>query len=117
MKYVFLLYDDEDAWAAMDEEKRNEIFGSYFAYTDELKKAGAHIAGAPLEHSKEAKRVRGDSDAPIVQDGPFTDGKEQLGGFYVIEADNLDDALDWAARCPCASLGHVEVRPVWNLGA
>ncbi|MHA7873189.1 MAG: YciI family protein, partial [Hyphococcus sp.] len=58
------------------------------------------------------KRVRKSG----VQDGPFSDGKEQLGGYYIIEADNLDEALDWAARCPCAELGHIEVRPVWNIG-
>lgn len=110
MKYLFLLYDDEDAWDSMPEETRNEIFGSYFAYTDALRKSGAYIAGDPLVHSRDAKRVRRDE----VQDGPFADGKEQLGGYYMIEADNLDEALDWAARCPCASIGHVEVRPVWT---
>lgn len=111
MKYLFLIYDDEDMWDAMEESKKNELFGSYMAYTEALKKAGAHIAGAPLTHSREAKRVR----ASGVQDGPFADGKEQLGGYYLIDAKNLDDALDWAARCPGASLGHVEVRPVWDL--
>ncbi len=113
MKYLFLLHDNEDLWDTMEEAKVNEIFGSYMAYTEALKKAGAHIAGAPLDHSRNGKRVR----ASGVQDGPFADGKEQLGGFYLIEAKNLDDALDWAARCPCASLGAIEVRPVWNIEA
>lgn len=112
MKYLLLLHDNEDAWLTMEEDKQNEIFGAYMAYTEALKKADAFYAGEPLEHSKNAKRVR----ASGVQDGPFADGKEQLGGFYMIEADNLDEALDWAARCPCASIGHVEVRPVWNTG-
>ena len=112
MKYLFLLHDDEDNWDTMEETKKNEIFGSYMAYTEALKKEDAHIAGAPLGHSREGKRVR----ASGVQDGPFADGKEQLGGFYLINAKNLDDALDWAARCPCASYGHVEVRPIWNIG-
>lgn len=112
MKYLFLLYDNEDAWDAMEAAKKNEIYGAYMAYTEALRKAGAHIAGEPLSHSREGKRVR----SADVQDGPFVDGKEQLGGFYMIEADNLDDALDWAARCPCAAIGHVEVRPVWNIG-
>jgi len=115
MKYLFLLYDDENAWAAMEEGKRNEVFGAYMAYTEDMKKAGVHIAGAPLEHSKDAKRVRAPGGSVSVEDGPFTDGKEQLGGFYLIEADHLDGALDWAARCPCASYGWVEVRPVWNI--
>lgn len=112
MKYLFLLYDNEDAWDSMEEAKKNEFFGAYMAYTEALRKAGVHLAGAPLNHSREGKRVR----ASGVQDGPFADGKEQLGGFYMVEAKNLDDALDWAARCPCASYGHVEVRPVWNIG-
>ncbi len=113
MKYLFLLYDNEDAWAAMDEEKRNAIFGSYVAYSDALRQAGAHVAGDPLEHSNTGKRIRRTS----VEDGPFTDGKETLGGYFLVDVANLDEALDWAARCPCASIGHVEVRPVWNVGA
>ena len=112
MKYLFLLHDNEDSWDTMEETKKNEVFGSYMAYTEALRKADAYIAGAPLNHSREAKRVR----ASGVQDGPFADGKEQLGGFYMVDAKNLDDALDWAARCPCASFGHIEVRPVWNIG-
>lgn len=112
MKYLFLLYDDEDAWQAMEETKKNEIFGAYMAYTEALRKGDKFYAGAPLEHSKNGKRVRTSG----VEDGPFADGKEQLGGFYMIEADNLDEALDWAARCPCASYGYVEVRPIWNVG-
>lgn len=111
MKYLFLLYDDEDAWDVMADAKKNEIFGSYMAYTEALRKADAYIAGAPLPHSREGKRLR----ASGVEDGPYADGKENLGGFYLVEASNLDDALDWAAKCPCASIGHVEVRPIWNL--
>ncbi len=112
MKYVFLLYDDEYAWDTMEDAKRNEIFGAYMAYTDALKKSGVHISGEPLTHSREGKRVR----AGGVQDGPFADGKEQLGGFYLVEVKDLDEALEWAARCPCASFGHVEVRPIWDIG-
>ena len=115
MKYLFLLHDDEDAWAAMEEDKRNEIFGAYNAYTEELKKAGAYISGAPLEHSKNGKRVRAPGGSMTVQDGPFADGKEQLGGFYMVEAKDLGDALDWAARGPGARYGCLEVRPLWDI--
>jgi len=114
MRYMLLLNDDENAWAAMKEAERNEIFGAYFAYSEALKKSGAYIDGAPLEHSSQGKSVRVSGGKPAVQDGPFTDAKELLGGFYMIEANDLDEALDWAARCPCASNGHVEVRPIWN---
>ena len=111
MQYLLMLYDNEDEWAAMEEEKRNGILGSYFAYTDALRQAGAYVAGEPLEHSQEGKRAR----QGRVEDGPFADGKETLGGFYMIEAPDLDAALDWAARGPCASFGYVEVRPLWNI--
>ncbi len=110
MKYLFLLYNDEDGWEALSSEEKTETVGAYQAYAQALKKAGVHISSEPLDHSRNGKRVR----ASGVEDGPFADGKEQLGGFFMIEADNLDDALDWAARCPCAAQGHVEVRPVWD---
>lgn len=112
MKYLFLLYDDEDKWLSMEDATRNEIMGSYFAYTDALRNAGVYLDGNPLDHSKDGKRVRNGR----VEDGPFADGKENLGGYYMVDVKNLDEALDWAARCPCASFGHVEVRPVWNIG-
>jgi hypothetical protein len=112
MKYLFLLYNDENEWERMEDAKKNDIYGAYMAYTDALKKSGVHISGAPLTHSRDGKRIRADG----VQDGPFADGKEQLGGFYLVEVENLDEALEWAARCPNASMGHVEVRPIWNIG-
>ncbi|MEM8771108.1 MAG: YciI family protein [Pseudomonadota bacterium] len=112
MKYVFLLYSDENVWDAKPSEEKGEIINGYMAYTEALTKAGAFIAGEPLDHTRNARRVR----SAGAEDGPFADGKEQLGGFYMIEADNLDTALDWAAKCPAASDGHVEVRPVWNIG-
>lgn len=112
MNYLLMLFDNEDDWAAMSEDRRGEVLGAYFAYTDALKKAGAYVAGDPLDHSSNGKRVR----QGRIEDGPFADGKEILGGYYLIEAKDLDEALEWAARCPCASLGHVEVRPVWNAG-
>ncbi len=112
MKYLFILYSDEDDWETMGDAKRSDIYGAYMAYTDALKNAGVHISGAPLSHSREAKRIRANG----VQDGPFADGKEQLGGFYMVDVKDLDEALEWAARCPCASMGHVEVRPIWNIG-
>jgi hypothetical protein len=112
MKYLFLLYNDEDEWENMEDAKKNDIFGAYMAYTDALRNSGVHISGAPLTHSRDGKRIRADG----VQDGPFADGKEQLGGFYMVEVKDLDEALKWAARCPCASMGHVEVRPIWDIG-
>ena len=78
------------------DKEKNEIFGAYMAYSQALESAGAFVGGEPLEPTKAGIRIRQDS----VQDGPFADGKEQLGGYYLIEAKNLDEALDWAAKCP-----------------
>jgi hypothetical protein len=112
MKYLFLLYGDENAWDAKSSSEKETVISAYVAYSDALGKANVLVAGEPLDHSRNGARVRVGS----IEDGPFADGKEQLGGFYMIEAENLDEALDWAAKCPAASDGHVEVRPVWNIG-
>lgn len=112
MKYIFLLYNDENDWEAMPDAEKQSIYGAYAAYSDDLRKGGHYVSGAPLEHTRLGKRVSGG----VVEDGPFADGKEQLGGFFMVEAADLDQALDLAAACPCASYGHVEVRPVWNIG-
>ena len=110
MKYAFLLYDDENAFDAMPDGERFALIERYTAYTASLRAAEAFVAGEPLDHTRGAKRVRG----ATVEDGPFTDAKEQLGGFYVVEAENLDTALDWASKCPCALTGTIEIRPVWD---
>lgn len=110
MKYIFLLHDGEDQWDKMSEEERGKVYGAYTAYTENTREAGVFVGGAPLPHSREGKRIS--ASGRSVEDGPFADGKEQLGGYYMIEAKNLDEALDWAARCPCASYGWVEVRPI-----
>ena len=111
MKFAFLLYDDEDRWDTLPDAEKEKVIGEHMAYSQSLRDAGAFLGGAPLDHSRNAKRAR----KGAIEDGPFTDSKEQMGGFYLIDAENLDKAMDWAARCPAASYGRVEVRPVWNL--
>ena len=111
MRYMFLIYDDEDAFAAKPQSAQMEVIGEFMVYTDTLKKAGAYISGAPLEHSRVGRRIIGER----IDNGPFADAKEQLGGYYMVEAKDLDEALDWAARCPGASYGRIEVRPVWEV--
>ena len=113
MRFAFLLYDDENAWASASEAEQREVIGKHMAYSQALRDAGAYVDGAPLEHTRAARRVRAAGGRVRVEDGPFSDAKEQIGGFYVIEAKDLDAALDWAARCPAASYGRIEVRPVW----
>lgn len=108
MKYMFLIYDNEDAFHALSQTEQMKIVGEHMAFTEALRQAGAVIEGAPLDHSRVGRRVRGDR----IENGPFTDSKEQLGGYYLIEAKDLDAALEWAARCPSATYGAVEVRPM-----
>jgi hypothetical protein len=111
MRYMFMLYDDENKFHALSEADQMRIVSEHMAYSEALKQAGAMVEGAPLDHTRQARRVRGGR----VENGPYTDSKEQLGGYYVIEAKDLDAALDWAAKCPAASYGKIEVRPVWNI--
>jgi hypothetical protein len=108
MKYMFLIYDNEDAFHALSQPEQMKIVGDHMAFTQALRQAGAMIEGAPLDHTRAGRRVRGDR----IENGPFTDSKEQLGGYYLIEAKDLDAALEWAARCPSATYGSVEVRPM-----
>ena len=90
--------------------------GRHAAYGDALRKAGAYVASDRLKNTTDATTVSLVNGKMQVIDGPFADTKEQLGGFYLIEAANLDEAISWAARCPAASHGKVEVRPIWAKG-
>ncbi len=112
MRYMFMLYDDEDAFHGLPQAEQMKVIGEHMAFSEALRKSGAMVEGAPLEHTREARRIRDGR----IENGPFTDSKEQLGGYYVIEAPNLDAALDWAAKCPGASYGRIEVRPIWKMG-
>ena len=111
MRFMFLIYDDEDKWEATPDAEKMQIVGEHMAFSDALRKAGAMVEGAPLDHSKRGRRLRGAN----IEDGPFADSKEQVGGYYVIEASDLDAALEWAARCPAAAYGKIEIRPIWNI--
>lgn len=111
MKYAFLLYEDESNFTDANAEQQAEIFAAYGAYTEALTEAGAFVAGEPVDPAAEGALVRLENGETRVQDGPFTEAKEQLGGFYVVDLPDLDSAVDWAARCPCAQTGVVEIRP------
>ncbi|HKC96880.1 MAG TPA: YciI family protein [Methylomirabilota bacterium] len=112
MKYTILVYESTaDFTARTDGARRDAYWGAYRAYTKALADAGVMVGGAGLQPPPLATTVRLRDGKRQVQDGPFADTKEQLGGYYVIEVPGLDQALDWAARCPSASSGSVEVRP------
>jgi hypothetical protein len=108
---MLLIYDDPQNWAAMSEDERNAVMGEYFAYTDELRKAGAFVAGEALQPTETAKSVRVRDSEEVVTDGPFAETKEVFGGFYLIDVDSEQDAVRWAAKIPSSRLGTIEVRP------
>ena len=117
MQYMLLIYDDERVWAEMPEDERNRLMGEYFQLTEDLQKAGAFVAGDPLQPTATATTVRVRESDTLVTDGPFAETKEQLGGYYLVEAESIDEAIEWAARIPSARLGSVEVRPVMEIPA
>lgn len=112
MQYMLLIYGEESMWANLPPEKISEEMGAYFAYTEELAKAGKLKAGDELQPVSTAKTVSLAGGKHSVVDGPFADTKEALGGYYLIEAGDIEEALGWAAKCPGARYGRVEVRPI-----
>lgn len=112
MRYMLLIHGDEKAWDALTPEQIAETMNAYYAYTDALQKSGKLVSGDELQPTNTAKLVRVDSGKTKVADGPYADIKEALGGYYLIEADSEADAIEWAAKCPGAAHGAVEVRPV-----
>jgi len=112
MQYMLLLHSDPTGWVGMTEAARAESMQTYVAYTQALRAAGALVKGDQLHPAHTATTVTMTGGTRRVQDGPFAATKEQLGGYYIIEAPDLDAALDWAAKCPGAHHGTIEVRPI-----
>jgi hypothetical protein len=112
MQYLLLIYDDEKLWANMEQNLRAQMHGDYNAFTQDITKSGHFKAGDALQpvHTATTVRVRGGKTT--TTDGPFAETKEQLGGYYLVEAANLDEAIAIAARIPSAKVGSIEVRPV-----
>ena len=112
MQYMLLIYDEERVLGSMSAEERGSFMQEYGKYTQELRDAGAFLYGDALQPVGTATTVTVRDGETITTDGPFAETKEQLGGFYLVEADSLDEALDWAAKIPSARIGKIEVRPV-----
>jgi hypothetical protein len=112
MQYMLLIYDAEGTWRSMSEDDRNAVMGEYFAYTEALKKAGKYVAGDALQPTETAKSIRIRDGKTTTTDGPFAETKEILGGYYLVEVDSEDEALEWAAKIPSARFGTIEVRPI-----
>ena len=112
MQYMCLIYDDEKVWQGMSEEERGKVFGEYGAFTEAIKSSGNYVAGDALQPISTATTVRVREGETLVTDGPFAETKEQLGGYYLVEAKDVDEALKIAERIPSARYGSIEVRPV-----
>lgn len=114
MKYVCLIYDEEKLFDAMPKDQLDAVMGEYFALSDALVESGQMVAAEALQPVNTATVVRVRNGRLSTTDGPYAETKEQLGGFYLIEAKDLDEAIRIAGRIPSARFGSVEVRPVMD---
>jgi hypothetical protein len=112
MKFMLLIYHDEAAWDALTLSERQEIYGEYRELIQELEPKGTYLVGDELQPTKTARTVRVREGKAMVTDGPFAETREQLGGFFLIEAADTNEANAVAARIPSARMGSIEVRPV-----
>lgn len=112
MKYMLLIYHDEQAWNRHTEAERQQIYREYRQLIQQLQSSGQYLVGDQLQPATTASSVRVRDGKQLVTDGPFAETREQLGGFFLIDADDLDEATSIAARIPSARMGAVEVRPV-----
>ena len=112
MQYMLLVYWDEGAQAAATKEQKAETFAAYSAYAETMRKAGVYHSGHGLQATSTASVVRAPGGDARVLNGPYAESREQLGGYFLIDAPDLDSAQGWAARCPGALRGAVEVRPL-----
>lgn len=116
MEYAIIIYESEEDFASRNNERQGDYWAGWKAYSETLQSAGIRTSGNALQAPETATAVRVRDDRRSIHDGPFADSKEQLGGFIVIDVPSLDDALEWAARCPAAASCGVEVRPVLAMG-
>lgn len=115
MQYMLLIYGDQKERATVPAAAMRERIAAYEAYTKALHDAGVLVGSNRLADTDSASTVRVANGKRQVLDGPYAETKEQLGGYYLVEVRDLDAALDWASRCPGASHGTVEVRPLWSM--
>jgi hypothetical protein len=115
MQYMLLIYGNEARMQSASKSDSDQMMAAYGAYTEAMAKAGIISGGNRLRPSEAATTVRVADGKTNVLNGPYAETKEQLGGYYLIDVPDLDAALSWAARCPGASHGVVEVRPIWSM--
>lgn len=112
MRYLCLIYDDEKAWQKMTKDEMEKGAAEYFQFTDSIKKSGQYVGGNALQPTNTATSVRVRNGKVSTTDGPYVETKEQLGGYYLIEAKDLNDAIQVASRIPSVKTGSIEVRPI-----
>jgi hypothetical protein len=112
MQYLCLIYDSEAEWMKMSQPEQGKMYEEYRKFTEDIKASGNHLGGNQLQPISTATTVRIRNGKRLTTDGPFAETKEQLGGFYMIEAKNLDEAIEIASRIPSAKVGSIEVRPL-----
>jgi hypothetical protein len=117
MRYLCLIYENETAWESVPPAELEAIMNEYFGFTDDIRKNGKYVAGEALQPTASATTVRVRNGKVSTTDGPFAETKEQLGGFYLIEATDLNDAIQVASRIPGARSGSIEIRPVVDFSA
>ena len=117
MQYLLMIYGNEAGMQAASKDQVTQMSAAYMAYAEAMKQAGVVRGGERLRPTSEATTVRVENGKTEVLDGPYADTMEQLGGFFMIDVPDLDAALAWAAKCPGASTGSMEVRPVWPMSA
>jgi len=115
MKYLLLIHSDETIYPKKTEAEMTALLTEFARFTAALKDAGALVGANRLRPTTTATTVRVREGKMLTTDGPFAETKEQLGGYYLIDVENLDDALAWAAKIPSARHGSIEVRPVWDM--
>jgi len=115
MQYLLLIYGNEQAAQSASQEAVGQMVAAFGAYTRALKTAGVLAGSNRLKPTNAASTVRVTGGKTQVLDGPYAETKEQLAGYYLIDVPNLDAALSWAARCPGAAHGGIEVRPIWEM--
>ena len=112
MKYLLLIYESEAAATGLSEAEQGKMFQEYMDYTRGIKKSGNYVSGEALEPIATATTVRVKNGKTVSTDGPFAETREQLGGFYLVEAKDLDEAIKLGAGIPAVRTGSIEVRPI-----
>ena len=114
MQYLLMIYTSEQQDAQRSPAEQEANMGEYFAFTNEVRQAGVMVAGEALHPTTSATTVRVRNGQISSTDGPFAETKEQLGGYYLLKCENLDEAIQWAAKIPGARDGSIEIRPIWE---